>query len=91
MALFDLLGRRDCLAVLWALRDGPVTFRGLQTAAGGVAAATLSSRTKELRKAKLIELTDDGYVLTEIGRDLLEVGLPLENWAITWAQSLDDE
>nr|WP_231895845.1 winged helix-turn-helix transcriptional regulator [Gordonia sp. LAM0048] len=85
MALFDLLGRRDCLAVLWALREGPLTFRELQGAAGGVAAATLNSRTRDLREARLLELGESGYALTVVGRELLEVGLPLEGWAEGWA------
>ncbi|ETD34160.1 transcriptional regulator [Williamsia sp. D3] len=91
MALFDLLGRRGCLAVLWALRGGPCAFRALQEATGGMASATLNTRTKELREAGLVELGDDGYALTSWGTSLLEVGLPLEAWAVSWAASAEEE
>lgn len=86
MALFDLLGRRWALTVLWALRDEPHTFRELQAAAGGVAAATLNTRLRELREAGLLRPTGDGYALTDLGHDLLAAGAPLQAWAERWAQ-----
>ena len=32
MVALDALGRRGALRLLWELRDGPLTFRALQTA-----------------------------------------------------------
>lgn len=83
MALFDLLVCRDCLPVLWALRKRPLTFREIQSAAGGVAAATWNSRARDLLEARPVEPGESGFALTVVGRQLLEVGLPLEGWPVS--------
>jgi DNA-binding HxlR family transcriptional regulator len=90
MALFDLLGRRWAITVLWVLRDGPMTFRQLQDAAGGVAASVLNVRLRELREARLVGKGEGGYSLTEEGRRLLEAGRPLVDWADAWAERLEE-
>lgn len=84
MALFDLLGRRWALTVLWALREGPLTFRELQEAGGGIAASSLNARLRELREAGLVVAGDGGYALTGEGRELLVAGAPLVAWADAW-------
>jgi DNA-binding HxlR family transcriptional regulator len=89
-ALFDLLGRRWTLTVLWTLRAEAMTFRELQSAAGGVAASVLNTRLRELREAGLIG-NDDGYALTDLGRQLLEAGGPLIAWAVHWAAALEEQ
>jgi len=90
MALFDLLGRRWALTVLWSLRDGPMTFRELQEAAGGIAASVLNVRLRELREAQLLGKGDHGYELTPIGHRMLEAGSPLAAWAEEWARRLGE-
>lgn len=87
MALFDLLGRRWALRVLWELRPGPATFRELAERCGGLSPTVLNARLKELRETGIVELSpEDGYGLTATGMALLESLLPLERWARTWAQ-----
>lgn len=85
MALFDLLGRRWAITVLWTLREGPRTFRDIQAQAEGVATSVLNTRLRELREAGLVAAGDAGYELTEAGRSLLAAGEPLVAWADEWA------
>ena len=89
MVLLDLLGRRAALGVLWALADGPASFRGLQERAGGLAASTLNTRLAELRAVDLVTRTDDGYELTVDGTELLAAGEPLVGWVTSWAAKFD--
>lgn len=87
MAALDLLGRRWSLRVLWELRDGALTFRGLQERCGGVSPTVLNSRLAELRAALLVEGSDgEGYLLTPSGRKLLAALAPLKGWAEAWAR-----
>ena len=85
MAALDLLGRRWTLRILWELREGPRTFRGLQEAAGGPSPSVLNARLKELRDARLIESTDDGYAVTPIAQELLAAIQPMKDWSERWA------
>ncbi|MDO9408997.1 helix-turn-helix domain-containing protein [Patulibacter sp.] len=89
-ALFDLLGRRWTMTVVWALRDGGATFRELQTRSGGIAASVLNTRLRELREAGLVENGEDGYALTDLGHGLIEAGAPLTAWADHWAAALSN-
>ena len=85
MALLDLLGRRWVLRILWELRDGAVpTFRELQQRCDGVSSSVLTERLSELRQAGIVERGDDGYQLTDRGRDLLALLQPMERWAAAW-------
>ncbi|MBN9621021.1 MAG: helix-turn-helix transcriptional regulator [Actinobacteria bacterium] len=83
MALLDLLGRRWALRVIWELRDGPLTFRELQAACGGISPSVLNTRLGELRGAGVV---GDGFTLTRAGRQLLERLEPLDDWARRWAR-----
>jgi len=86
MALMDLLGRRGSLRLLWELRDGhPQSFRLLRASADGISPSVLNDRLKELRAARIVELGDEGYTLTEEGRSLLAHLKPLNRWAEVWA------
>lgn len=88
-ALFDLLGRRWTMTVVWSLRDEGATFRELQARCGGIAASVLNTRLRELRDAGLVESGDAGYALTDLGVGLIEAGAPLTAWADHWARELD--
>jgi DNA-binding HxlR family transcriptional regulator len=91
MALFDLLGRRWALRVLWELRDEPApTFRELQERCGAVSSSVLADRLRELDEAAIVTRSDRGYVLTPAGADLLGCLLPLDEWASRWAFSRID-
>ena len=89
MALLDLLGRRWALRVIWELREGPLTFRALQEACGGVSPTVLNDRLRELRESGLIDPGGSaGYGLTPLGRELIERFLPLVAWSARWAAAL---
>ena len=88
MALFELLGRRWALRVIWELREGRrLNFRDL-LAACEIAPSVLNTRLAELRETKLVELGDNGYALTKQGAALLHLLMPLHDWADGWAASL---
>jgi DNA-binding HxlR family transcriptional regulator len=86
MALLDLLGRRWALRVIWELRDGPLSFRQLQSRCGAISSSVLNDRLAELRAAGIAEATDEGYRLSAEGRELLSLYPPLNAWAERWAE-----
>ena len=89
MVLFDLLGRRWTLRLLWELRAGPMTFRQLRDAMEDVSPSVLNERLRALRDANLVDRSEgEGYVLTEQAHALAEHLLPLDGWARSWARSL---
>ncbi|GAA5051176.1 winged helix-turn-helix transcriptional regulator [Nocardia callitridis] len=85
MALFDLLGRRWVLRVLWELdrAPDPLTFRELRTACGDISSSVLTRRLSELTEARLIE-HEKGYRLAPAGHTLVERLTPLAQWAQDW-------
>ncbi len=90
MVLLDLLGRRWTLRVMWELRDGPMTFRALQAACDEVSPTALNARLKDLRAARLVATGENGYALTDAGRDLGARLASLDAWATTWRAGLDN-
>lgn len=88
MAALDLLGRRWTLRILWELRSGPLSFRALREACGGVSPAVLNTRLAELREVGVVESTEAGYATTPTGRELCEALAPLSAWAQRWARRL---
>ncbi len=87
MALFDLLGRRWTLRVLWELRDGGLTFRELQARCEGMSSSVLNQRLRELRDAGIVTVEGgEGYALSEDGRALLDALMPLHTWAERWGK-----
>ncbi|MCZ2721969.1 helix-turn-helix domain-containing protein [Marinomonas sp. 15G1-11] len=91
MVLFDLLGRRWAMGILWGLSGSNRTFRDLQTHCGSASPSVLNTRLKELRAAHLIEKAADGYSLTEDGRALFKHLEPLGDWAKDWAPTLSNK
>ncbi|UGU16095.1 helix-turn-helix transcriptional regulator [Sinomicrobium kalidii] len=90
MALFDLLGRNWAMGIIWHLSSGPGTFRQLQDYCESISPTTLNKRLKELKRARLIEKTPEGYALTAAGREVFELLSPLGEWAKSWAQHLKE-
>jgi DNA-binding HxlR family transcriptional regulator len=86
MVVFDLLGRRAALRVLWELRSEALTFRALQDAAA-TNPALLNTRLKELREAGVVDHGAGGYHLTDAGRALMQALHPLSAWADAWGRS----
>lgn len=79
--VFELLGRRWALRVLWELQDGPLGFRALQTRAG-ISASVLARRLAELVAAGVLEQdTERHYALSTDGRALTQLLGQLERWA----------
>ena len=91
MALFDLLGRRWAMGILWQLSRGPATFRALQTACESISPAILNSRLKDLREAQLVVHEGEGYQLTDLGRELYGLLYPFGDWALGWAGIMSPE
>jgi len=86
--LLDLLESRYAIRVIWALSDGhPQTFRLLQDSVGGVTPNTLNTRLKELRAARLVDHTGDGYRLTPLGTDLARRMQDMQQFAPKWARA----
>ena len=88
MVLLDALGERWTLRILWELRSGPLTFRELVEATGGMSPALLNKRLKKLREFDLVAHEGSGYVLTQHGVELGELMMPLGRWAERWAKRL---
>lgn len=87
MALLDLLGRRWTLRILWELRERSLTSRALREACDHASPTIIQTRVAELRAADLLELNPSrGYGLTAAGRDLLEMLLPLHQFAERWSR-----
>ncbi len=91
MAVFDLLGRRWAMGIIWNLSRGAASFRNLQTSCESISPSVLNSRLKDLREAGLIELTDDGYALTAIGEELFQLLKPFKEWSGKWADHIDQK
>jgi DNA-binding HxlR family transcriptional regulator len=90
MAMFDLLGRRWAMGVLWTLSEqGPSGFRSLQAACETISPAVLNTRLKELQAARLVNLGDRGYEVTELGAEVYQALLPLSRVSRRWANVLN--
>ena len=87
MALLDLLGRRWMLRILWELREDALTSRALRAACGDASPTVMQQRLSEMREAGFIVLREQGgYVLTPLGRELLQTLLPLHQFADRWSR-----
>lgn len=85
MVLFDLLGQRWTMRILWELREGAVTFRGLRERCDDVSPTLLNQRLKTLREMDLLELTEGGYGYTPWGKQLAAELMRLHAWSERWA------
>jgi DNA-binding HxlR family transcriptional regulator len=87
MALFDLVGRRWTLRVIWELSQAgePVTFRELKARCADMSSSVLTRRVAELREARLVTLQPDGYELSDLGTSLVAAMQPLLAWSRAWA------
>jgi DNA-binding HxlR family transcriptional regulator len=84
MALLDVLGQRWTLRILWELREGSVGFRELAARADSMSQSVLNRRLKELEAAHLVTSDDKGWRLNHEGARLLELLLPLSDFARKW-------
>jgi DNA-binding HxlR family transcriptional regulator len=89
MALFDLLGRRGTLRIVWELRDEALTFRALAERCGKMSPTLLNTRLGELRETGLVDLERArGYALTQHGEELLAALAPVAAWSARWGRAL---
>lgn len=79
--LFDLVGRRWTLRILWELRGRTLSFNDLRRAVGGMSQSVLVTRLTELFGAGLVADVPGGYRLTEHGSSLVAAMEPLDGWA----------
>lgn len=84
MAVFDLLGRKWNMRILWELNQTNLSFRALQDKCDRMSPSVLNNRIKQLTQAKLVNLTTEGYQLTELGSSLMQTLDPLRTWAKQW-------
>jgi DNA-binding HxlR family transcriptional regulator len=84
--LFELLGRRWTLRVLWELRDRTLAFNDLRRAVGGMSQSVLVTRLTELFGAGLVADVPGGYRLTALGQSLVRELAALEPWAARWRE-----
>jgi DNA-binding HxlR family transcriptional regulator len=83
--LFELVGRRWTLRILWELRERTLQFNELRRAVGGMSQSVLVTRLTELFGAGLVADVPGGYRLTPAGADLVQQLGGLEAWAASWA------
>jgi DNA-binding HxlR family transcriptional regulator len=82
--LFELLGRRWTLRILWEMRGRTLSFNDLRRAVGGMSQSVLVTRLTELFGAGLVADVPGGYRLTSDGQSLVRELAPLEEWATDW-------
>jgi DNA-binding HxlR family transcriptional regulator len=90
MALFDLIGRRWTLRIIWELRQSsrPLTFRELRSACGDLSSSVLTRRLHELTDVRLTTHSGDGYALTDTGNRLVASLQPVLEWSRGWNREL---
>ena len=88
MAVFDLLGRKWNMRILWELNSTPLSFRALQERCDGMSPSVLNTRIKQLTEAELIFKSPQGYKLTDLGYSLMDTLDPLRHWATEWEKTL---
>lgn len=80
--LFDLLGRRWALRIIWELGTDGLTYRELATRIPDMSTSSLTQRLRDLRAAHLVEHErGSGYRLTSLGADVLARLQGLQEWA----------
>jgi DNA-binding HxlR family transcriptional regulator len=90
MALFDLIGRRWALRIIWELQQAslPLTFRELRSACGDISSSVLTRRLHELNDALIATHVGDGYALTDTGSRLATSLQPVLEWSRAWNREL---
>jgi DNA-binding HxlR family transcriptional regulator len=78
--LFDVLGRRWAMRLLWEIGDAGPTYRELASRVPDMSTSVLTQRLRELRAAGLVEHAQ-GYRLTPAGHELWTQLGSLRDWA----------
>lgn len=91
MVVFDLLGKKWSLRILWELHKERLNFRDLQSRCDQLSPTVLNKRLKELREIELVEHHSHGYGLTKSGQELSEHLIQLDRWANNWKKDVNSE
>src|SRR3546814_15217899 len=92
MALFDLLGRRWAMGVLWTLSEGgAMTFRELQERCETISPSVLNQRLSELKEAGFVTRSERGYIPTALGERIYRHLVPLGAAARAWSDAQDQQ
>lgn len=83
--LFDLVGRRWTLRILWELHGRTLSFNDLRRAVGGMSQSVLVTRLTELFGGGLVADVRGGYQLTDQGSAFVRLLEPVGPWAGQWA------
>jgi DNA-binding HxlR family transcriptional regulator len=78
--LFDVLGRRWTLRLVWEMGDATLTYRELASRLSEMSTSVLTDRLRELRAARLVEHAN-GYRLTPTGQELRTQLGGMREWA----------
>lgn len=79
--LFDVLGQRWAMRVLWELRAETLNYRELAARIPEMSTSVLTSRLRELRAARLVEHEPGaGYQLSPRGQELVTHLETLGEW-----------
>lgn len=79
------------MGIIWNLSKGAATFRSLQISCETISPSILNCRLKDLRDAKLVERSPEGYQLTEMGQELSQLLHSFGTWSKSWANLMDAE
>jgi DNA-binding HxlR family transcriptional regulator len=84
-ALFDLVGRRWTLRIIWELAQAgrALRFSELQVRCDDMSSSVLAQRIADLRGAWVLDLSTEGYEITDVGADLISSMEPLVRWSRT--------
>lgn len=87
--LIDMLGKKWMMRIIWEMSKGPCTFRELQSRCGNISPTSVNLRLKELVKKNLVAKSKpNGYCLSPLGEELMELFEPLNTWVKKWSYSL---
>ena len=89
MALFDVLGQRWTMRILWEISQDRLTFRELRARCDDVSPTLLNKRLKQLREVCLVDHDTQGYGLSVLGMELKDYLLELSAWSHRWADMID--
>jgi DNA-binding HxlR family transcriptional regulator len=82
LELFNVLGQRWALRVLWELRSDALTYRELAGRIPDMSTSVLTQRLRDLRTAGLVEHERGaGYRLCPLGKELRAQLEHLQDWA----------
>ena len=83
----ELIGRRWTGAIVAVLLEGDgeaLRFNEIASSVPQLSDRLLAQRVKELEERGVIRKCDDGYALTEMGRELEPAVEALSTWARRW-------